>query len=142
MKRIMKVMATLAIALPVMTGCADKKDSSESNTTSTEQCTLPDEATASTDDNFNLEALNKLSSIEDLSSKDIDFILEQAGILAKKAQGMDRKEYNAFLKTLSKDDKEAVMIIAIGLAGAQKSPNLSKSQKERMEKLESQLPLK
>ncbi len=141
MKTFLKMMAAVAILIPLMTGCSDKKSSNDGST-STEQTSSAVETVEVTEANLDVEGLNALTDKKELDSDDIDFILDQTEILARKAKGMDRKQYNEFIKTMDKKEKEALFVLAMGLEGAKKSDKLSGKQKARMEELESQLPLK
>lgn len=134
-------MAVAAILIPLMTACSDKQSGS-GDVTDTEQAASADEAVEVTEVNFDVEGLNALTDKKELDSDDFDFILDQTEILARRAKGMDRKEYNAFIKTLDKQEKDALFVLAMGLEAAKKSDKLSSKQRSRMEKLNEQLPLK
>lgn len=134
-------MAVAAILIPLMTGCSDKKSGSD-NATDTEQAASADETGEVTEANFDVEGLNALTDKKELDSDDIDFIIDQTEILVSKTKGMDRKEYNAFIKKLDKKESDALFILAIGLEAAGKSDKMSGRQKARLEKLVEQLPMK
>lgn len=134
-------MAVVAILIPLMTGCSDKKSGSD-NAADTEQAASADETVEVTEANFDVEGLNALTDKKELDSDDIDFIIDQTEILVSKTKGMDRKEYNAFIKKLDKKESDALFILAIGLEAAGKSDKMSGRQKARLEKLVEQLPMK
>lgn len=134
-------MAAVAILIPLMTGCSDKKSSNDGST-STEQTSSAVETVEVTEANLDVEGLNALTDKKELDSDDIDFIIDQAEILVRKVKGMDRKEYNAFIKKLDKRESEALFILAFGLEAAGKSDKMSGRQKARLEKLIEQLPVK
>lgn len=135
------MMAAVAILIPLMTGCSDKKSSNDGST-STEQTSSAVETVEVTEANLDVEGLNALTDKKELDSDDIDFIIDQAEILVRKVKGMDRKEYNAFIKKLDKRESEALFILAFGLEAAGKSDKMSGRQKARLEKLIEQLPVK
>lgn len=141
MKTFLKMMAAVAILIPLMTGCSDKKSSNDGST-STEQTSSAVETVEVTEANLDVEGLNALTDKKELDSDDIDFIIDQAEILVRKVKGMDRKEYNAFIKKLDKRESEALFILAFGLEAAGKSDKMSGRQKARLEKLIEQLPVK
>lgn len=134
-------MAVAAILVPLMTGCSDKKSGSD-NAADTEQAASADETMEVTEANFDVEGLNALTDKKELDSDDIDFIIDQTEILVSKTKGMDRKEYNAFIKKLDKKESDALFILAFGLEAAGKSDKMSGRQKARLEKLVEQLPMK
>lgn len=141
MKTFLKMMAVAAILVPLMTGCSDKKSGSD-NAADTEQAASADETMEVTEANFDVEGLNALTDKKELDSDDIDFIIDQTEILVSKTKGMDRKEYNAFIKELDKKESDALFILAFGLEAAGKSDKMSGRQKARLEKLVEQLPMK
>lgn len=141
MKTFLKMMAVAAILIPLMTGCSDNK-SGNGNDSDTEQAASADETVEVTEANFDVEGLNALTDKKELDSDDIDFIIDQTEILVRKVKGMDRKEYNAFIKKLDKRESEALIILAFGLEAAGKSDKMSGRQKARLEKLNEQLPVK
>ncbi|MBQ8277974.1 MAG: hypothetical protein IJY00_05970 [Bacteroidaceae bacterium] len=141
MKKTLRLMAVAAILLPVLAGCSDKKSGND-NADATEQTSPQTEAEEAEAANFDIEGLNALTRKNELESDDIDFVLDQAEILARSAKGMNRSEYNAYLNTLEKQERDAVFIIALGLEGIKNSKELSGKQKERMEDIESRIPMK
>lgn len=141
MKKLMKLMAVIAMVSPVLTGCSDNKTDNKATDDGAAQTEQTAEAEP-VSDTFDIEGLQKLTKQDELGTKEIDFILDQAEILMRKAEGMNRDEYNAFLKKLSKEDGDAVVIIALGLAGAEKSDKLTDKQKKRLERIASQMPQK
>lgn len=141
MKKTLRLMAVAAILLPALAGCSDKKSGND-NVDATEQTSAQTEAEEAEVANFDIEGLNALTKKNELESDDIDFVLDQAEILARSAKGMSRSEYNAYLNTLEKQERDAVFIIALGLEGIKNSKELSGKQKERMEDIVSRIPMK
>lgn len=128
MKKTLRLMAVAAILLPALAGCSDKKSGND-NVDATEQTSAQTEAEEAEVANFDIEGLNALTKKNELESDDIDFVLDQAEILARSAKGMSRSEYNAYLNTLEKQERDAVFIIALGLEGIKNSKELSGKQK-------------
>lgn len=118
MKTFLKMMAAVAILIPLMTGCSDKKSSNDGST-STEQTSSAVETVEVTEANLDVEGLNALTDKKELDSDDIDFILDQTEILARKAKGMDRKQYNEFIKTMDKKGERSTVCIGYGSGGCQ-----------------------
>lgn len=87
---------------------------------------------------FDTEGINKLAKKDaiDLSPKEIDFLLDQLEILVKRSEGMTSEEYRKFFKTLSGDEQEAMMTVAMQIAGAEKKGKLSEKQMKRNRELE------
>jgi len=136
MKKILFAMAIAIITTVGLSSCGgDKKGETNQSTDVTEQ-TSADAAAPDLD----YEKLGTLVEKSELSSADYDFLLEQGEILNNKFKDMSKEEINAFTTNLNEEEMTAMMVIGLGLAGAEKDGKLSADQLQRYEEMKANDP--
>lgn len=116
------------------------KTSSGEATDSIETVENTDGSTSKQD--FDVKGISKLAKTdpEDLSSKEIDFLLDQLETLVNKSEGMNSEEYRKFFDSLPNDVQEAMFTVAMQISGAEKKGKLSDEQMKRNKELEAKAP--
>lgn len=138
MKKLFLTLACVAISLFVMSACSDGKTTVTNADGETEE--VKTEELKSLDYQKITDLLN--SSKKELTGDDVDFLLDQMEIVVEKTEGMSKKEYEAYLNSLTQDEQGALLVLAFGLAGAEQSGTLTDSQKKRLDELEARTPNK
>jgi len=138
MKKLLFAMAIAIITAIGISSCdGTKKGETNQGTDETEQ------TSANTADlDLDYEKLGTLVEKSELSSADYDFLLEQGEILNNKFRGMSKEEINAFRTNLNEDEMAGIMVIALGLAQAEKDGKLSAAQLQRYEEIKANDPTK
>ena len=124
------MMAVVTIAL---TSCAGNK-TGETNISSENEAT---EQVADNASELDIEGIQVIynKSGKDVTSADLDFLLEQAEIFANKTKDMTPDEIQ---KNLSEDETGAVIVIAMALSAAEKNGMLSEKQLKKYKELKEQ----
>lgn len=139
MNKILKMIAVFAFLIPLIGGCSGNKNNDGGKLASVENSASADGQDV-VELKLDVDGINSLTKSEDLDAEDFDFILDQAEIIARRAKGMDRKEYNKMVESMEKEEKDALFILAMGLEAAKTSNKMSAAQKSRLEKIDSELP--
>ncbi len=128
------IFSSLAIILLVMlTACSNKAQKDTSDKPETTETTKVDKDGLGID----VERLQKLFKQDDVSEDDCDFLLDQIELYADQVEGMSKKEQEQYLKSLPKQEQEALIMVALGLSEAKKGGKLTDSQMEKFNELES-----
>ncbi len=129
------IFSSLAIILLVMlTACSNNKAQKDtSDKPETTETTKVDKDGLGID----VERLQKLFKQDDVSEDDCDFLLDQIELYADQVEGMSKKEQEQYLKSLPKQEQEALIMVALGLSEAKKGGKLTDSQVEKFNELES-----
>lgn len=138
-----QIFFSLAIAMAlVFTACSSNKGKTSTGeaSDSIEAVENADESTSKQD--FDVTGINKLAKTnpEDLSSKEIDFLLDQLETLVNKSEGMNSQEYRKFFDSLPSDVQEAMFTVAMQISGAEKKGKLSDKQMKLNKELEARAP--
>lgn len=129
MKELIRMMAIVAICIPVITGCSEKK----SQTT--------EEATTQTEiqiDALDLDRVNAYAKTTDaeMTSDDYDFLLDQLEIICKEFDGKSKEDVQKLMQNMDENEMSALLVIGMAIPAAEKSGKLSTSQLERFKSLE------
>lgn len=124
------MMAVVTIAL---TSCAGNK-TDETNISSENEAT---EQVADKPSELDIEGIKVIynKSAKDVTSEDLDFLIDQAEIFADKTKDMTPEEVQ---KNLSEDESGAVIVIAMALSAAEKNGMLSEKQLKKYNELKEQ----
>lgn len=138
MKKFVQCLAVAATMIVVMCSCSDGKTTVTNANGETQE--VQAEALKSLDYQgiVNLMNENKTQLTED----DVDFLLDQMEIVVEKTEGMTKDDYKAYLNNLTEDEQGALLVLGLGLAGAEQQGTFTDSQKKRFEELEARSPAK
>lgn len=133
MKKLSFFLAMMAVVTIALTSCAGDK-TGETNISSENEAT---EQVADNASELDLEGIQVIynKSGKDVTSADLDFLLEQAEIFADKTKDMTPDEIQ---KNLSEDETGAVIVIAMALSAAEKNGMLSEKQLKKYKELKEQ----
>lgn len=105
---------TLALGVVAFSSCSGEKTSSEK--------TQEEVTEAAKDTDFDIDRLKEMTDAnkKEFTEDNVEFLLEQAEILAKQTKGMTKEQKQDYLSKLDEDKAGAVMVIAFALASAKK----------------------
>lgn len=135
MKKILYV-AMMAIASVVMlTACGGSNEKKTVNVDGEEVVVSQEVA------DLDLQGISDLvkKNSSEVTSDDYDFIIDQLEILNKKTGKMSKEEFKVWQDSLSNDDKGVVITLGMMAAGMQKRAELTDSQRERLNKVMTEL---
>lgn len=132
MNKLFKLIAIVALSLPVLISCSGNKTSNDNGTDEQQTEATPEQVTKL--DLIRLDELTKTDD-EDITEDDYDFILDQIELIAKMSEGKTKEEQQAFYKTLSKDEQGAVVVLALMSAAIENSDKAPDNVKKRLAKL-------
>lgn len=135
MKKILYV-AMMAIASVVMlTACGGSNEKKTVNVDGEEVVVSQEVA------DLDLQGISDLvkKNSSEVTSDDYDFIIDQLEILNNKTGKMSKEEFKVWQDSLSNDDKGVVITLGMMAAGMQKRAELTDSQRERLNKVMTEL---
>ncbi|WP_301186818.1 hypothetical protein [Paramuribaculum intestinale] len=131
MKTIFKMVALIAILLPILTGCSGKSESNSADNASPGKS----ETVAKSLEMERIKSYTE-SDGSDLTSADYDFLLGQLEILVDKTKDMTPEQRKDWAANLTQDEQGALIVIGFALAGAEKQGKLSEKQTRFFKELE------
>lgn len=128
------IYCSLAIILILgITACSNNKAQTEPNDKpETTETTEVDKGQA----NLDIEHLQKIFKQKDISADDCDFLLDQIELFQEQTEGMSKEERQKYVESRPQDEREALIMLGLGLSAAKKGGKLTDSQLKRYNELE------